>query len=125
MLPIILIIILFFLFCLLNLNPLLRVDGGDAYSVILAKSLINNFTYNNIHLPGSPPHTKFPPLFPLILTPLIHFVGGRIEVLKIVNICFGIGSIITIYCLSLLFFKKEKAIFTALLFCLSPLIEFR
>ncbi len=49
--------------------------GGDNYMyLILARSIREHGRYVNLHIPGEPPHTKFPPLFPLLLA---IFSGGR------------------------------------------------
>ncbi len=42
--------------------------------LILARSIREHGRYVNLHIPGEPPHTKFPPLFPLLLA---IFSGGR------------------------------------------------
>jgi hypothetical protein len=42
--------------------------GGDnGVYVTLARSLLEHGTYSNLHEPGSPPHTQYPPGFPLLL----------------------------------------------------------
>ncbi len=50
--------------------------GGDNASyILLGKALASGFGFSDINLPGNPPHTQYPPLFSLILSPVIYLFG--------------------------------------------------
>ena len=50
--------------------------GGDTASyVLLAKALATGFGYSDINLPGIPPHTQYPPLFSVVLSPVVYLFG--------------------------------------------------
>ena len=56
--------------------------GDDADHVILAEALLQG-TYRPIHLAEEPPTTHRPPLFPLLLTPIIAAAGRNYLLLKL------------------------------------------
>ena len=43
--------------------------GDDVQYLLLSKALATGLGYADPYLPGHPPHTKYPPLFPLLLAP--------------------------------------------------------
>ena len=47
------------------------IDGDNAQYIFLAQALATGQGYRTINEPGSPPETYFPPLFPLMLAPII------------------------------------------------------
>lgn len=72
--------------------------GGDnAYYLILSKSIALHHTYTDLFLPGSPPATHFPPLLPLILSPLVLIFGHNYVPEKIVILFFFGVSVVFCY----------------------------
>ena len=51
-------------------DSLVGVFYDDGLYAVLARSLASGHGYAYLHLPGAPAATHFPPLYPLILTPL-------------------------------------------------------
>lgn len=85
-----------------SFNTELSDAGDNAEYMILAKSIAQGQGYREINNPYMPQHTKFPPLFPGLLAPIIFFFGFNITVLKTFII---ILSLITLYVIYL--FTKE------------------
>ncbi len=51
------------------------IDGDNAQYIFLAQSLATSHDYRTINEPGEPPETYFPPMFPLMLTPIVSRWG--------------------------------------------------
>ncbi len=49
--------------------------GDEAHYIFLAQSLAGGQGYRTINEPGAPPHTHYPPLFPLLLAPIVAVAG--------------------------------------------------
>lgn len=96
------IIFIFIIAQINSFNTTLSDDGDNALYIILAKSISEGTGYREINDPTMPQHTKFPPLFPIILSPLILLFGINISVLKTFIILLSIITLIVIY----LFFKE-------------------
>jgi hypothetical protein len=64
-------------------------DAEGAHYLLLAKSLAHNQGYNDTFLPGQPAHTRYPMLYPLLLSFFVRL---------------GLGSYLAACLLSLLFF---------------------
>ena len=73
-------------------------NGGDtAGYVTLAHSLLEQGTYTDLWQPGEPPHTKYPPVFPALLSVAI-MLGARTWVaLKVVPALFTTLSVMAVY----------------------------
>lgn len=52
-------------------NPAPHSGGDNAAYLALAYSLAERGTYQELWTPGEPPHTKYPPVFPLVLSALM------------------------------------------------------
>lgn len=69
--------------------------GGDnAQYILLAQSLATGQGYRTINEPGTPPHTYYPPLFPLLLAPVVATVGIRFWALHLVVAACGLLALI-------------------------------
>jgi 4-amino-4-deoxy-L-arabinose transferase-like glycosyltransferase len=67
--------------------------GDDAIYLLLAKALATGHGYTDIHLPGNPSHTQYPPpLFPFLLSPFYHFFGYNFMWMRLMVIGFTLGS---------------------------------
>lgn len=56
-------------------NDLGDLAGDNAQYILLAQSLATGQGYRTLNEPGAPPHTFWPPLFPLMLAPVVAIVG--------------------------------------------------
>ena len=56
--------------------------GDAAHYVLLARSLAAGDGYADPVFPGHIPHTKYPPLFPLIMAPVIYLAGTDMSALR-------------------------------------------
>ncbi|MCD6521979.1 hypothetical protein J7K56_04350 [Candidatus Calescamantes bacterium] len=82
----------FILLYFFSLTPLFYTGGDNAHYLILARSLAEGKGYRIISHPESPPETTYPPLFPLLLAPLVKIWGFNPWPGKILVICFGLSS---------------------------------
>ncbi len=80
-------------------DPKPFVGGDNAAYMILAESLESGQGYRNIHLPGSPRHAQYPPVYPVILTAARAFGGGLIT-FKVISLLLTSASLIFIYLLA-------------------------
>ena len=69
-------------------DSLVGVFYDDGLYAVLARSLASGHGYAYLHLPGAPAATHFPPLYPLILTPLFGLLplGAAAMAAKILNL---------------------------------------
>jgi len=51
------------------------IDGDNAQYIFLAQSIATDQSYRTINEPGAPPETYFPPLFPMMLAPIVNRWG--------------------------------------------------
>ncbi|MDP2689596.1 MAG: glycosyltransferase family 39 protein [Deltaproteobacteria bacterium] len=80
-------------FQLLN-GVLTSIRGGDGVNyVLLAKSIATGHGFADINLPGAPPHTQYPPLLPLVLSPVIYLFGFNIVWMQLIIIIFGLATV--------------------------------
>lgn len=73
-----------------NITP----GGDDAQYILLAESIQKGLGYSRIHAPDNPPETQYPFVFPLLLTPFVHFFSNNIQVLKLVCLLCGLFSLL-------------------------------
>ena len=78
-------------------NPVAHNGGDTAGYVTLAHSLLDRGTYTDLWLPGEPPHTKYPPVFPAMLAIAIALGARTWAALKVVPALFTTISILLIY----------------------------
>ncbi len=65
-------------------------DGDNAQYILLARSLATGQGYRTLHEPGSPPHTFWPPVFPLMLAPVVAVAGVHYRFLHAVVAASGV-----------------------------------
>lgn len=88
-----------FLNVLLVDNTLGGWGGDNAWYVLLAKSIISGMGYREIFTPGLPPHVHFPPVFSLLLSPIVYLWGYNFLVMHIFVIMLGIFATLAIIAL--------------------------
>jgi len=120
-LGVILLPIILFLFIYLPLINNLPVFGSDSAAyIVLAKSLAEGNGYRDICLLNSPPHTKYPFVWPLLLTPIIYFSGYNFLLIKLLSIIMAICSLWFIYILFKDNLGKSEVFLLMVLTGLSP-----
>uniref|UniRef100_A0A7V1EIL3 Glycosyltransferase RgtA/B/C/D-like domain-containing protein n=1 Tax=candidate division WOR-3 bacterium TaxID=2052148 RepID=A0A7V1EIL3_UNCW3 len=93
-------------------DPKLFTGGDNAVYIILAESITTGKGYKNIYLPEQPPHTQYPPGFPLLLSIPILIFGKNIILLKLMIFLTGLGSLLFFYLIIKEYFKEYSKIFT-------------
>ncbi len=122
-------LLLLFLFIYLVLSVLLfdpkLFPGGDnAAYIILAESLSSGKGYKDLYLPAEPPHTQYPPGFPLLLSLPFLLFGSNIVILKFFVLLAGIGSLIFMYKICESFFREKVVMIMAFYVSVPLLITF-
>ncbi|NJD11074.1 MAG: hypothetical protein FIB01_11795 [Gemmatimonadetes bacterium] len=84
---------LYLVLAALSFEPQPHTGGDNAGYVTLARSLLERHSYQDLYDPAEPPHTKYPPVFPLVLAAglmlgLKPWVG-----LKLIGLVMGAGAI--------------------------------
>jgi len=69
-----------------------NLGGDNAHYLLLAKALAQGRGYVDLYLPDHPPHTKYPPLFPLLLAPFTWL--GRFELWSVHLFIAGLGLVV-------------------------------
>ncbi|MBS4015149.1 MAG: hypothetical protein KGZ86_01750 [Candidatus Latescibacteria bacterium] len=118
----IIILVIFIMINVFNFDPKLFLGGDNAHYLILAKSLLSGQGYNDIFAPDSPPHTQYPPGFPILLIPGLVLFGDNFVFTKLIILLFSLAA----FCLFYIFYKQhlidKQWVFALLLFALCPLI---
>lgn len=99
--------------------PFLAPHGDSASYIILAENLATGRGYVNSLYPGDPIETQYPPLFPLLLAPLVKLVGRNYLALKLVPLVFGASAILVIFELLRRGVSREQALVVTLLTALN------
>lgn len=94
---------------ILLFDPKLFTGGDNAVYIALAESIASGKGYKNIYLPEEPPHTQYPPGFPLLLAIFIAIFGKNILILKFVIFLTGVGAIIFMYNIANKIFKENSS----------------
>ena len=79
------------------LNNQLKAQYDSGVYVVLATSLSMGQGYRDIFVLGDPPHTKYPPVFPLLLAPFIHAFGYNVVLLKLMVIAMAVSALYVLY----------------------------
>ncbi|MCX7996008.1 MAG: glycosyltransferase family 39 protein [candidate division WOR-3 bacterium] len=93
----ILLVIIYTILSILLFDPKLFTGGDNAVYIILAESIVTGKGYKNIYLPDEPPHTQYPPGFPIILSIPLMIFGKNILVLKFIIFLMGLFSFVFFY----------------------------
>ncbi len=103
------IFIIFFVLLYFQLisDKLSYLRGGDTASyILLAKSLASGLGFSDFNLPGNPPHTQYPPLFPLLLAPIVAFFGYNFMWMRLLVIGF---ALVSLYVIRLYFLRHTSS----------------
>lgn len=100
-------------------NPLPHPGGDNAGYIALAHGLLANGTYTDVFDPEGLPHTKYPPVFPLVLALLIALGARTWTALKAVAAVATVVSVAFTYLWAERILKPAGAFAVALLVALS------
>ena len=92
-----LVLTLFTALSALALDNQLKAQYDSGVYVVLATSLSMGQGYRDIFVLGDPPHTKYPPVFPLLLAPFIHAFGYNVVLLKLMVIAMAVSALYVLY----------------------------
>jgi hypothetical protein len=68
--------------------------GADnVHYVLLAKAIATGHGYSDIHIPGHPVHTHFPPGLPVLLSPVYYLLGYNFMCMRLLIIIVGLASV--------------------------------
>jgi hypothetical protein len=70
-----------------------RFEDSAAY-VVLTEALAGGMGYTDISYAGDPPHAHYPPLFPLLLTPVVYFYGRSFLLIKALVLVFSFNTLL-------------------------------
>jgi 4-amino-4-deoxy-L-arabinose transferase-like glycosyltransferase len=103
-------LIVFTMFSAFCINNYLSDAGDNAQYMILAKSLITFQGYKEISDPAMPDHVKLPPVFPLMLAPLVGLFGFNLPILKVFMLIISLATFISLYLLLKQYVKEYLAL---------------
>lgn len=67
--------------------------GGDNYwYMVLAESFRSGEGYRDLWLPGAPPHTRFPPVYPLLLA-TVGALASSVLIFKLISLAFTTAAV--------------------------------
>jgi hypothetical protein len=81
------------LFALLTFMPQPHTGGDSANYLTLARSLLQQHSYTDLYDPLQPPHTKYPPVFPMMLALGMLFGLKSWVKLKLLTALVGTGAV--------------------------------
>lgn len=86
--------------CVALFDPKIHTGGDSVTYVLLAESVLEPGDGYSLSLePGRPEaHAKYPPLYPILLAPLVAFLGRNFVALKLVSLFFTAASVL-VFCL--------------------------
>ena len=101
-------------------NFLIDSGGDSAQYVLLAESISKGIGYKTINSPGVPLHTQYPFLFPLLLSPIVFFLGYNLLSMHLLMIILGTLSIFVIYLIFKEYFCKDISLLLSILIAFTP-----
>ena len=105
---------------LLLFDPTLFTGGDNAGYMILGEALISGTGYRDIYLPAAPLHTKYPPLYPLLLAALTPL--GGLQLFKLASLGLTTSTVWMTYRLGTRLVGRLPAILATTLLALSPVL---
>ena len=105
---------------LLVFEPILFPGGDNAGYMILGDALISGQGYRDIYLPDRPLHTKYPPLYPLLLAVLTPL--GALQLFKLGSLALTTLSVWLTYRMVGQLVDRRSAGLAAGLFAVSPVL---
>lgn len=94
----------------------IELGGDSAQYIILAESLCQGKGYKAVNYPGEPFFYHYPPVFPLLLSPIIYFFGRNIYLMHIWVAFLGYISLFFLYCVFKKYTEGKWAFFLVCIF---------
>jgi hypothetical protein len=112
------ILIMIFLYFVFKFIPFGFFDlGGDsAQYIILSESLASGKGFRAVNYPGEPFSLQYPPVFPILLLPIVCFWGRNFYAMHLLIALLGALSLLFLYKLFEKYGGRKIAFFTVLLF---------
>ncbi len=82
---------------ILALDSDIKVEHDSGVYIALGKSLATGQGYSTIFLDAHPPHTKYPPVFPALLAPLIGLIGFHVLAMKLLMVVLAMLTLYLLY----------------------------
>lgn len=102
--------------------PSLTTANDDATYVLLARSLRDG-GFNSIHLVGAPIHTKYPPVFPLLLAAVSTIAGESIDAFVAMNIALSVAALALIFAVTKRLLPPAVALGALVIGATNPLLQ--
>ncbi len=87
------------LLAVLLFDPKPFVGGDNAGYMILAESIETGQGYRDIHLPGTPRHAQYPPVYPAVLA-AVRALGGGLIAFKFFSLIFTSAALVFLFSLA-------------------------
>ena len=78
-------------------QPELMHDSG--VYILLAQSLVSGQGYSDVYAVGEPPHTKYPPVFPLLLAPIVYLFDLNFWAMRLFILGLGLLGLYAVFIL--------------------------
>lgn len=75
----------------------LAIRGSDELIYVGLSHSLEHGEYRDNFLVGSPPHTKYPPAYPLWLIPVRHLTGESVDGIELFNLVLAAGALLLLY----------------------------
>lgn len=96
--------------------------ADDANYLILAESLATGHGLRLICLPSAPLEQWFPAGWPMLLAPIVLLSHKNYELTRYLSFAFSLVSVIAVYMIGRLYWRREIYIASTLLFAVAPVI---
>ncbi len=101
-------------------EPILFTGSDAGHYMVLGEALRNGAGYRDLHLPGMPLHTKYPPVYPTLLAGL-GWIGG-LQLFKLISLSLTAGSVWLVFHLGRRRLGDGMALIGAALFAVAPVL---
>lgn len=105
---------------LLLFEPVLFTGGDNVRYMILGESLGSARGYLDLHLPGAPLHTKYPPGYPAVLA-VLGLVGG-VQLFKLASLAFTGATVALTGVLGRRLFRGDVGLAAAAVLAVNPVL---
>mgnify|MGYP000105983660 CR=1 FL=1 len=100
-------------------HQFLDLGGDSAQYIILAESIVEGKGYKAINYPGDPFFHYYPPVFSLLLSPIIYFWGRNFYLMHILVAFLGYLSLFFLYSIFKKYIYEKRAFLVTILFAIN------
>lgn len=101
-------------------EPILFSGGDNVRYMVVGEALRSGLGYLDIHLPDTPLHTKYPPLYPALLA-VLGFVG-ELQLFKVASLALTTGSVVLTGWLGARLFRPAIGYAAAAVMAVNPVL---